>query len=104
MRSPVDACFLPVFLEPKTISQEEAKAFKKYAGLMRLNLRNVDPDSGFYGWFPLVCFCHLLFPFMGIKPQGAYPFEMNSAAKELEDIANGVVSHEPLADVSWSDS
>ena len=42
----MDACFLAVFIEPKTTSQEEAKAFKKYAAMMRFSLRKQ------FGWIP----------------------------------------------------
>ena len=105
----MDACFLAVFIEPKTTSQEEAKAFKKYAAMMRFSLRN--NSAGFRELLECVsvlfgfsCFFQLSFMMERTKLQGEYPFEMHSAAQELENISNGVVSHEPLMDVSWSDS
>ena len=75
----------PVFLDqPINPESDESKSFRKYASLMRV-LVGIRVVAG---------------KVHGVS--GAYPFEMHSAADELDALAQGYVNHHPLADCSYS--
>ena len=76
---------LPVYLmDPVDHNSAENQALKKYAQIMRRNLKGSDKTKTRQ---PVD------------EVSGRPPFDMHSAADGLEDLANGVVKY-PLLDVS----
>ena len=82
--------------KPVNPESDENKALRKYARLMRPFLRTFQPSHP-----QLIMIIHkFLINWAGGQLWGDYPFEMHSAANQLEDLSYGFTDPTFL-DVSW---